>query len=161
MTKKNRKILLIISLAFLLTLGYFGYQRWHYETANAFYISYKNKEPLVKQQEAFVNNIDPELMKQLKVDVQYKERSSELYSMSVNKNKKKYVFAPKTAKDLIVQIYDAKSSENIYSFWIEIDSNEFLSLRENEKIDYEKCQDEAMEIYQNIFKEVYENWEIK
>ncbi|MGM0214226.1 hypothetical protein [Enterococcus sp. AZ109] len=161
MSKKNRRILLIISLVFLSTLGYFGYQRWHYERANAFYLSYKKHESLVKQQEAFVNNIDSEVMEKLDIDFTYKDRTHELYGMSITKDNKEYTFYPLQNGELNVGVIDKNSLEELCAIRMDNDLKDSHPITGKDTKNFPKYRDEAMEIYRNIFKEVYENWEIK
>ncbi|MGM0214224.1 hypothetical protein IGI42_001765 [Enterococcus sp. AZ109] len=161
MKTKNRRNVRIVLASIFVIIGFLGYSKWHYERANAFYLSYKNGESLAEQQAAFVNNVDPEIMEELNIEVTCAARSSRLYAMSVIRDNKEYIFIPREYSELLVIINNDKNNEELCSLKIENNLKDSHPISGEDEKNFPKYRDEAMEIYRNIFKEVYENWEIK
>lgn len=161
---KKKKVALCVLLGMVcLTVAFFGYKKWHYETANAFYLSYKNGEPLYMQQKKLVKHSNSDLFKKINIKATYEERSSTLYSISKIKSGKKYAFFPSIEpEELYVSIYEKDSTNELCSFVLNknLDKRIFPP-KGSDKKNYLQYKKEAMQIYREIFKEIYENWEIQ
>lgn len=160
---KKKKIILIILGLCTLVGTYTAYDKWHYNRANAFYISRQRNEPLYDQQKAFVKNVNPKVMEKLEIEVSYKERSSELYGMTKVDKGVSYTFFPH-AEDgsTSVALSRINNKERLCSFWFEKNLEKvdviFSEVNEAQTVAYEK---KAVRIYKQIFNDVYENWEIQ
>lgn len=145
-----------------LTATFFWYRKWHYETANAFYLSYKNEAPFYKQQQAFMKSINPELMKKLELTFTTQEKSSILYAVTTIENDKEYTFFPNMESgEVNVAIYKKGTSENLCSFALNKKMKSKFGASGTDKKNFDYYEDEAVRIYKDIFKAVYENWEIQ
>lgn len=160
----NKKKIILFVLCLCLILGAFlGYKLWHYENANAFYLSYKRGESLYKQQKALVKSVNPDVMEELGINVTYKERSSDLYGMTKIEKGVSYTFFPHaeegSASAALTRIRD---KERLCSFWFEKNLDKidviFTEVSEDQTIIYKE---NAVKIYKKLFKDIYENWEIQ
>ncbi|MGG5370191.1 hypothetical protein [Enterococcus sp. AZ196] len=158
---KKRKI--VLNIFFLFLGGFLGYRKWHYESANAFYLSHKQGESLYKQQRALVKSVNPEVMKELGIEVFYKARSSDLYTMTKIEDGISYSFTPHIeGGSTTVALFNADSNERVCSFWFEKNLDKtgviYTEVTNDQTIAYKK---DAIRIYKQIFEEIYENWEIQ
>ncbi|MBX8936962.1 hypothetical protein [Enterococcus gilvus] len=164
MTKK--KALLIVLGLLVIILGfsvYTGYKTWRYEKVNAFYLSRKRDEPIYEQQKALVKNINPELMKDLNIEVTYQEKSKYLFSMTKVEEGASYTFNPNVGYgDVMVTVADAKNYEELCGFRFKKNLDEcsviVSKLSEEQTMIYSE---KAKKIYKQILDDIYDNWEIQ
>lgn len=160
---KKKKIALII-LGLCILLGVFiAYDKWHYSKANAFYLSRQKNESLYEQQKALVKNVNPKVMRKLGIELFYKEKSSELYTMTKIEDNISYSFSPDgEGGSVIVGLSRIDDKENLCGFWFEknlVKTKVITSkLNADQTMVYEK---KAVKIYKQIFEDIYENWEIQ
>jgi len=156
---KKKKIVLIILFLFL----FLGYKKWHYESANAFYLSHKRGDSFYKQQKALVKSVNPEVMEGLGIEVTYQEKSRLLYGMTKIEAGISYTFYPETEGDsAIADVIRISDKEALCGFWFEknlvktrVNTTE---LNEEQTSFYKK---NAVRIYKQIFEDSYDNWEIQ
>jgi len=146
-----------------LTASFCGYKKWHYETANAFYLSHKRGDSLYKQQKALVKSVNPEVMGELGIKVTYKEKSGHLYGMTkINKGISYTFFPHMEAGSMSAALTRVNDKERLCSFWFEKNLDEidviFSEVSEDQTLAYKK---NAIRIYKKIFEDVYDNWEIQ
>jgi hypothetical protein len=160
----GKKEIILIILCLCLVLGAFlGYSKWHYESANAFYLSHKRGESLYKQQKALIKSVNPKVMKELGIEVITKEKSSELYAIKKIEDGISYSFQPEIdGGTVIVFVAKVIDKDHLCSFWfgknLDDTSTIVSNINEDQTIIYKK---NAIKIYKKLFKDVYDNWEIQ
>jgi len=130
-----------------------GYRKWHYETANVFYLSHKRDDSLYKQQKALVKSVNPEVMKELGIEVMYKEKSSDLYGMTKIEDGVSYSFSPHAEEGSVtVYLIRVQEKKDLCSFWFEKNLDEVsvteTDVSESQTLHYKK---KAIRIYKKIF----------
>ena len=146
-----------------LTAAFFGYRKWHYETANAFYLSHKRGDSLYKQQKALVKSVNPEVMEDLGIEVTYQEKSRLLYDMTKIEDGVSYSFSPHAEEGSVtVYLIRVQEKKDLCSFWFEKNLDKVsvteTDVSERQTLHYKK---KAIRIYKKIFEDIYANWEIQ
>ena len=160
---KKKKVVLVILSICLIIMIFSGYKKWHYESANAFYLSHKRGDSLYKQQRALVKNVNPKVMKALGIEVFYKPRSSDLYSMTKIEDGIAYSFYPHIeGGSTTVSLTKASNYERVCSFSFEknLDKTGVIDseVTDDQTIVYKR---KAIRMYKQIFEDSYDNWEIQ
>ena len=160
---RKKKVVLVILSICLIIMIFLGYKKWHYERANAFYLSHKKGESLSEQQKALTNNVNPNVMKKIGVEVTYREKSSELTSMKKAEDDISYIYYPNAGYgSVLVGVTDVKSQERLCSFSFKKNFIKYILI--NSDVSEEQTMiysEKSKRVYRQILDDIYVNWEIQ